>query len=624
MNLVNNNFNAEEVNFKKVLESFKYWPRIFKLFWEINKGYLIIIIILNMLIGMIPVGNLMATQDLINKVVRGKTVGITAVFLSFGILLLISFLGDLTMQIKSYFEGLFQNILSYSINTKLMDKAGNLNLADFENSKIYDMLQRAQSESSYRPFQIFTSILALISGIVTLFSSAAVIFAWKWWAACILILIPSLSTVSLLKQGQKEFLVQWKRATEQRKTWYISYLLTKDSPFKEVKLYNLGDYLTNKYKNIFKSFFSQDKQLLKRRTKLTIIFDLLNQITVDSIMALIVFLTYTGEILIGNLVGYMKAVSLTQSTSQSVLTTIFSMYQNNLYIKQLFEFLDVQPSGMDNNNFKDQEYTPLETIEEIEFKDVSFKYPNSNHYALKNINLKIKIGDNVAIVGENGSGKTTFVKLLTGLYEIHEGEILINRTPITKFDSNILKSKIGVVFQDFIRFELPLRENIGFGDLSLLNQDMKLLQAAKKAGIEELVKDLPNGLDSQLGVWFDNGTQLSGGQWQKIALSRAFLRDAHVYILDEPSSALDPLSESEIFKKFFKLTYKKIGIFTSHRFSTVKYADKIFVFDKGEIIERGTHEELMELNARYAKLYNIQASPFNKSDIKELHEKLGS
>jgi len=622
--LVNNNFNAEEVNFKKVLESFKYWPRIFKLFWEINKAYLIIIIILNILSGMLPVANLIATQDLINKVVQGKAAGITAVFFSFGLLLLISFLGDLTLQGKSYFEGLFQNLLTYSINTKIMNKAGKLNLADFENSKIYDMLQRAQSESSYRPFQIFTSTLALISGIVTLISSAAVIFAWKWWIACILILIPALSTVSLLKQGQKEFLVQWKRATEQRKTWYISYLLTKDTTFKEVKLYNLGEYLTNKYKKMFMSFFSQDKQLLKRRTKLTIIFNLLNQITVDSIIAFTVFLAYTGEILIGNLVGYMKAVSLTQSTSQSVLNTMFNMYQNNLYIKQLFEFLDIQPSRIGNNNLKNDEYAPLETVEEIEFKDVSFKYPNSNRYALKNINLKIKAGNNVAIVGENGSGKTTFVKLLTRLYEIDEGEILINGMSITKFDTNILRSKIGVVFQDFIHFELPLRENIGFGDLSLLYQDMKLLQSANRAGIEDLVKGLPNGLDSQLGVWFDNGTQLSGGQWQKVALSRAFLRNADIYILDEPSSALDPLSESEIFRRFFKLTHEKIGIFTSHRFSTVKYASEIFVFDKGEITERGTHEELMELNARYAKLYNIQASPFNKNDINEINKKLSS
>lgn len=622
--MVNNNFNAEEVNFKKVLESFKYWPRIFKLFWEINKAYLIIIIILNILSGMLPVANLIATQDLINKVVQGKAAGITAVFFSFGLLLLISFLGDLTLQGKSYFEGLFQNLLTYSINTKIMNKAGKLNLADFENSKIYDMLQRAQSESSYRPFQIFTSTLALISGIVTLISSAAVIFAWKWWIACILILIPALSTVSLLKQGQKEFLVQWKRATEQRKTWYISYLLTKDTTFKEVKLYNLGEYLTNKYKKMFMSFFSQDKQLLKRRTKLTIIFNLLNQITVDSIIAFTVFLAYTGEILIGNLVGYMKAVSLTQSTSQSVLNTMFNMYQNNLYIKQLFEFLDIQPSRIGNNNLKNDEYAPLETVEEIEFKDVSFKYPNSNRYALKNINLKIKAGNNVAIVGENGSGKTTFVKLLTRLYEIDEGEILINGMSITKFDTNILRSKIGVVFQDFIHFELPLRENIGFGDLSLLYQDMKLLQSANRAGIEDLVKGLPNGLDSQLGVWFDNGTQLSGGQWQKVALSRAFLRNADIYILDEPSSALDPLSESEIFRRFFKLTHEKIGIFTSHRFSTVKYASEIFVFDKGEITERGTHEELMELNARYAKLYNIQASPFNKNDINEINKKLSS
>lgn len=608
-------FNQEEISFKKVFESFKYWPKIFKLLYNINKKYLILIFILNIIIGIIPAINLLVTQKLINSIVivsSERTKELSIVIIAFIELLAVGVISNIISITKKYYEELFQRILTYDINIQIMTKASNLSLKDFDDSDTYDKLQRAQKEAGYRPFQILMSILTIISGLVTLISSALVLIIWKWWIACILIFVPVVSTISLLKQGQREFLVQWKRAPESRKSWYITYLLTRDTTFKEIKLYNLGDHLINKYTNIFKVFFKEDKGLVRKRSALTLIFDMINQTVVGIVTGIIIFSTVGGEIMIGNLVGYMKAVALTQSNSMLVLNTIFRMYQNNLYIKQLFEFLELPELERDHDLFLDEEKSKAEikVIKKIEFKNVSFKYKNNKNYAINNVNFTINKNESIAIVGENGSGKTTLVKLLTGLYELSEGDILINGISIDKINKKVLREKIGVALQDFIKYELPVRENIGFGNLNLIHDDERLYDSARYADIDDVIRKLPKGLDNQLGVWFAEGTQLSGGQWQKIALSRSFIKNSDVYVLDEPSAALDPLSEREVFNKFYELTDNKIGIFISHRFSTVKKANKILVFHKGKLIEQGSHDELIEINGHYAELYNTQAEPY--------------
>jgi len=613
--LAKKQFDQEEINFRKVFETFTYWPKILKLLYKINKKYLIVIILLNVIVGIVPAINLLVTQKLINSIIIASGTSIenrALVIIAFVQLLTVGVISNVIGIIKRYCQDNFQKILAYDINIQIMTKASNLSLKDFDDSDTYDKLQRAQKEAGYRPFEILMSMLTIISAIVTLVSSALVLILWKWWIACILVFVPVLSTVSLLKQGQREFLVQWKRAPESRKSWYITYLLTRDTTFKEIKLYNLGEHLINKYTGIFKKFFREDKALITKRSILTFIFDMINQTVVGIVTGIIIFSTVAGEIMIGNLVGYMKAVALTQSNSMLVLNTIFRMYQNNLYIKQLFEFLELPELETKHNLFLDEEKSRYEikVIEKIEFKNVSFKYEKAKDYAIHNVNFTINKNESIAIVGENGSGKTTLVKLLTGLYDISQGEILINNISINKINKKVLREKIGVALQDFIKYELPARENIGFGDLNLINDDAKLYDSARYADIDTVIKELPKGLDNQLGVWFAEGTQLSGGQWQKIALSRSFLKNSNVYVLDEPNSALDPLSEREIFNKFYKLTNNKIGIFISHRFSTVKKANKILVFNKGKLIEQGTHDELIQISGHYAELYNVQAEPY--------------
>ncbi|WDV46876.1 ABC transporter ATP-binding protein [Clostridiaceae bacterium M8S5] len=602
--------NPQEFSIKNIFSSFKYWPRILKLLWNCNHKYLIVIMLLSILIGIMPVVNINAMRNLINVVQKGGN-NYRSVLNAFIFLISASLLANLLSLAKNYFENLFQTIMTYDIKVDILDKAKKLSLADFENPNIYDKLQRAQNEAGYRPFSVFTSILAIISSVLTLVTSAGVIFMWKWWAAVLLIIVPSFSTISLLKQGQKEFLLQWKRAPKHRKSWYLEFLLTRDASVKEVKLYNLGNHLVEKYKKFYKGFYREDKAMTKRRFSLTLVFDMINEIAVNGVRGLVIYSTYIGKLFIGDLYAFLSTTKLVQSNSQLVLNTMFRMYQNNLYIKQLFEFLDLP---VDENNKASSNGLALDTIKDIEFKNVSFKYPSKDIYVLKNLDFKISAGEKIAIVGENGSGKTTIIKLMCKLYDNFEGDILINGISIKNYDENSLRNKMSIVLQDFVKYQLTVRENIAFGDLKYIEDNEKIIDSAKRSGINDFVMNLPDSIDSQLGVWFEKGTQLSGGQWQKIALSRAFIRKSDIYVLDEPSSALDPLSEKDIFDKFFELCKDKIGIFTSHRFSTVRFADKILVFKKGNLIECGTHDDLMANKDYYSKLYSIQATPFKDNN----------
>ncbi|MFE6140020.1 ABC transporter ATP-binding protein [Bacillus sp. NPDC057893] len=594
------------LTFKEVLTSFRYWPRVFQLLWSIDKKALIIIMVFTVIGGLFPALLLLANQFLINSIALGWEQDFDIVIKGLALLVSLYVFQLITGQIKQYVEEIYKLRLSYSINVLLMRKSVNLSLEDFENDTIYDQLQRAQSEANHRPYQIFEQILSIISSAIIFISTAMILIAWKWWVVPCLLIIPILSAVSFLKLGKKEFDIEWDRAPLWRKLWYLNYLLTKDITIKEVKLYNLGSHIITQYKGIYHDFLKVDKGIAKRRLILSFTFQFINQFVIAALILLILIAAFTKEIMIGTMVSYIQALSSTQNASQSLLHQIFSMYENNLYIEQLFSYLDVEEK--DQNN--DENAIKLDSIHSIEFKNVSFKYPGSESYALKDVSFSLKQNDIVAIVGKNGSGKSTLVKLLTRLYKNYTGEILINDKSIDSYSVQSIRDQIGVVFQDFVKYELTARENIGFGNLNYIKDDKSLYDATLQSGAYNLIYSLPNKLDTQLGKWFSEGHQLSGGQWQKMAISRAIIKNSGMYILDEPSSALDPQAEQEVFEKFHNLTNEKIGIYISHRFSTVKHSTKILVFDEGRIIESGTHENLLKYNGVYSELYNLQASAY--------------
>ncbi|MDQ0417447.1 ATP-binding cassette subfamily B protein [Croceifilum oryzae] len=600
----------EDISLSNILRSITYWPRIFRLLWETHKGYLLIIAAINILQGLTPVVALLATTELINSVAKSHQQGtFEAIGWAFGVYVVLGLFSQCLVLIENYLNPLFEKLLTNRINILIMEKSIQLSLAAFEDSDIQDQLQRARQETSYRPYQIFSSIFTLGTSLITLFSTVALIVSWNAWVAALLILIPVSSFFSFLRLGKEEFILSYKRAPRQREAWYLGFLLTKDSTFKEIKLFQLGSYLKARYEKLFQGFYEEDKKLIRKRSLISLFFEIFYQVMLGAVILLILWTAYVGQLLVGNVVGMIQATNLTHGTSQGIVQGILSLCNHNLYMKNLFAYLDLEGKRSTLLPSSSLEFD-ASTIETVEFRHVTFQYPGRDVPALQDISFTLSRGETIAIVGKNGSGKTTLLKLMTQLYDDFQGEILINGISIRKLDIEELRKRIGVVFQDFVHYEMDTRHNIGFGDIDSIDQDDELLQAANQAGIREMVEGLPQQLETRLGLWFEEGHQLSGGQWQRIAIARAFMRKADLYILDEPSSYLDPEAEKDVFDKFYNLVKGKLGIFITHRYSSVSFADKIIVMDEGKIVEQGSHRKLIKEDGIYAGLYHLQASSF--------------
>nr|WP_302703361.1 ABC transporter ATP-binding protein [uncultured Clostridium sp.] len=585
----------DNVSLKDVVKAVKMIPKTIKLIKQVHKKSFFIIIFLSIILGICPIFTLFGSQYLLNMITTKDFNRVLAAFIFY---ICANLFSDTIGSIMEYYQNKFQTLINYKLNYKIMNKCIKLSLKDFEDSETYDKLQRVQSETSYRPYQVFLSILNLITSMVTLFSSVSIIINWKPWVLLILVLIPITFSVYFFKIGQREFNINWERATDKRKSWYLSYLVTRDNTFKEIKSYGIGQYVLNKFDSINSKFVKQDIKLFKKRSIFTFIFEFVQQACTSIILFIIIYSALIGEILIGNVVGFINALNLIQNNCKEILNTVYTLYENNLYISQLFQFLDLEE---ENFNIENKELKNISDIETLDIKNLTFKYPNSPNVVLNNINLNIKKGERVAIVGANGSGKSTLVKLISKLYEVKENSILYNGISLNNYNEAQLKNCIAVLFQDFTKYEMTVRENVGFGNIESIDNDENMKKALDKASATFI-----SNLDEQLGLWFQDGRQLSGGQWQKIAIARTFFRDASLYILDEPSSALDPIAEKEVIDMFLKMTEDKIGIFISHRLSTAMLADRIIVMNEGEIVGNGTHQELIKNNFVYKKMYELE------------------
>lgn len=440
-----------------------------------------------------------------------------------------------------------------------------------------------------------TAVILVIQFLISLVIYTSIIFNWKPILIPVIYIFPLISVATSSFFDKKQFVVNKERADKVRKKWYYKFLLTNDIAYKEIKIFNVGNYFRKKYKELSLSFFDVDKKILKERTIILSIFYFLDQIISCIILGYIILQTFMGNLLIGNMNTYIRGMSKISSNLQNVLLQLNAIYQNSLYIEQYFEYIDLDTSDSKNN--KD---IKLDIIPYIKINNLSYQYGNHPKLVLKNISLKIWKGNLVAFIGKNGSGKSTLMKILSTLYKDYEGDIYFGQYNIRDIDEKYLQRKIGVLFQDFIKYNLSIRENVSLGQISNLNDDTYIINTLRKAGIK---MDADN-LDQQLGFWFDSGIQISGGEWLKIALSRAFIREAEIYLLDEPNAALDPISERNIFKSFKDLCKNKIGIIISHRISSIKnVVDKIVVFENGTIESIGTHDELLQISKVYKELY---------------------
>ena len=509
-------------------------------------------------------------------------------------------------RLNSVCQSILRVLLGNRINVMILEKALTLELAHFEDAEYYDKLVRARREASSRPLSLVVKTFDLMRDTIALLTIGIWLFQFSPYAVLLLGFAGIPAFIAEAKFSGEAFRIHRRRSAERRMQIYIEMVLTREDGVKEVKLLQLGRLFLKRYVDIFLNIYKEDRNLVLRRGLWGYLLGLLASGAFYFAYGWVGFAAIAGIITIGQMTMYVAQFRLGQNAVTSSLTSVNGMYEDNLYLSNLTEYLDhkvPEASG-------DQLLGP-DPSDGIRFNNVSFCYPGSNVPALSQINLHIKPGESLAIVGENGSGKTTLIKLLTRLYQPVEGEILLEGLPLNAWDIDALRKKIGVIFQDFARYQLMVGENIGIGDVDELDQDSLIKNAAEKGMANLFIKDLPEGYKTQLGTWFKNGKELSGGQWQKIALSRAFMRrKADVLILDEPTAAIDARAEAEIFSHFRDLTSNKISIIISHRFSTVRMADHIIVLEKAKIQEEGSHESLLASDGQYAMLFNLQAQGY--------------
>ena len=496
--------------------------------------------------------------------------------------------------------------LAYHIRQRILDKALTLELAHFENPQIYDRLQNARREASARPLNVFINTTGLVKDSITLASYSAVLAAFSPLAVVILILatIPSLLAEARLS-GEAFRLFSW-RAPEGRKMRYLEWLITRDTNIKEVQLYGLGDWLMARYRELYLKFFGEERTLAIKRATYGFAFSLLATVALYGCYGWIVMRTVEGALTLGEMTMYLTIFRQGQGSLRAILSSLGSTYEDNLFMSNLFAYLDleVRPSLPAT--------TRAAATEQSGFvlEGVSFRYPGKRAWALEDVSLRIGSTEKVAIIGDNGAGKTTLIKLLTGLYEPSQGVITLDGQRLSQLPKDELRARFGVVLQDYVQYQFTVRDNVALGQVDAMDDQGRIERAAELGGAEAVVEQLPNGWDTQLGRWFDGGAELSTGQWQKLAVSRAFMRDAPILILDEPTASLDAEAEYELFERFRSLTSGKMAILISHRFSTVRMADRIIVMRNGRIEEVGSHEELLARDGRYAHLFRIQAQGY--------------
>ena len=503
-------------------------------------------------------------------------------------------------------QSLLRALMGQRVNVLILEKALTLDLRQFEDSEFYDKLTNARREASVRPLSLVNRTFGLVQNALSLFTYGILLVNFSVWAVVVLILAAMPVFIAETKFAGEGFrLFSW-RAPETRQQNYLENLLAREDFVTEVKLYQLGEMLLGRYRNLFDQLYGEDRDLTLRRGVWGYLLGLVSTGAFYLAYAWIVLETVRCKISLGDMTMYLTVFRQGQSTFSNALTSIGGMYEDNLYLSNLYDFLEEKvPKSWGNATIG------LNPHDGIRFENVSFTYPGSSKPALTNISLHLKPREKLAIVGENGSGKTTLIKLLTRLYTPDSGRIFLDGLDLQEWDVDVLRRRIGVIFQNFVRYQFTVGENIGVGDVEHLENKTRWQTAAEKGMAQSFIGQLPQSFQTQLGRWFKGGQELSGGQWQKIALSRAFMRSqADILVLDEPTSAIDAQAEFEIFNHFRAITQNQMVLLISHRFSTVRMADKIVVIENGEVIEQGTHEELLQLGGRYAKLFLLQAAGY--------------
>ena len=597
----------------KFFSAFQFSRRAIGMVWDTSQPLTIIMGLSTLVIGVSPaaiasVGGLFVDavassfQQSGEDMLQAREDALFYVFIELGLVVIMTGAQRLNVICQSILRVLLGN----KINVLILEKALTLELTHFEDAEYYDKLVRARREASSRPLALVIKTFDLMRDVIALATIGVFLVQFSVWAAVLLVGAGIPAFLAETRFSGEAFRNYRRRSAERRMQVYLEMVLTREDGVKEVKLLQLGKLFLQRYVDIFRNIYKEDKNLVLRRGFWGYVLGLLASIAFYFAYGWVGLAAIGGVITIGQMTMYIAQFRLGQNAVTSSLTSISGMYEDNLYLSNLAEYLEHKVP--EKTGEKKSGPNPDEGIR---FEDVSFSYENSDVAALDNVSLHIKRGESLAIVGENGSGKTTLIKLLSRLYRPSKGKIYLEGLDLEEWDIEALRKKIGVIFQDFARYQLVVGENIGIGDADEMDLESRVEKAAIKGMADKFIKDLPRSYATQLGTWFKDGKELSGGQWQKIALSRAFMRSkADILVLDEPTAAIDARAEAEIFSHFQDLTAKRIAIIISHRFSTVRMADHIIVLEKGKISERGSHAELIDNEGQYSVLFNLQAQGY--------------
>jgi ATP-binding cassette subfamily B protein len=600
-----------------VRDTWRHARRALALVWASSHGLTVALFVLTLVASAVPPAIAYAGKKIVDAVVaRAEAETLTWVGVELGFVVLQATLARSLTLVRS----VLGSRLGTDVNVAILERATSLELRHFEDPEFYDQLTRARREASSRPVSLVTESFALVQSALTLAGYAVLLVQFSAWAVVGLMLATVPATIAEMRYSKTAFRLRNWRSPESRRLMYLEYVLANDEHVKEVKLFRLGPLFLSRYKELAERFHREDSALATRKAIVTHLLSLIAALAFYGAYAAMAALAAVGRLTLGNMTMYVLAFRSGQQAFQSILNGIGTIYEHNLYMSNLFTFLDATKPDTEaprvGSLTRTEAAAPpsLAAGQEagIRLEHVSFRYPGKDVDVLSDIDLFIPRGQSVALVGQNGAGKTTLVKLVTRLYQPTKGRILLDGKDLEQWDRSALLERFGVVFQDFNQYQLKLRENVGVGSVDHLSDEPRIVRAVERGGAEGVVSELSAGLDAPLGRWFQDGVELSGGQWQKLALARGFMREqADILVLDEPTAALDAEAEQAVFSRFRELTQGRTSIIISHRFPTVRMADRILVLEGGRITEDGSHATLLAANGTYARLYRMQASGYS-------------
>lgn len=592
---------------------FRYSQEALRLVWATSQTLTFLLGALTLVAGLLPAGVAYVGKLIVDAVVKAsRTGGAEAqweAFLYIGLEVGLVIALAAVQRGLSVCQSLLRAQLGYRVNVMILQKALKLELRQFEDSEFYDKMSRARREASSRPLSLVNRTFGLVQNGISLVTYGLLLFQFSGWAVLVLVLAALPSFLAETKFSGEAFrLFRW-RVPETRQQNYLEMLMAREDFAKEVKLFGLGPLFLSRYKEIFEKLYGEDRSLTLRRGFWGLLLGLLSTLAFYGAYGWIAWATIVQKITLGEMTMYLLVFKQGQSAITSGLAAIGGMYEDNLYLSNLYEFLEEETPAAQGDV-----RVGTKPGDGVRFEDVTFIYPGTDVSALEHVSFHLQPGQKLALVGENGSGKTTLIKLLTRLYQPSQGRIILDGVDLQDWSLDELRKRVGVIFQDFVRYQFLVGENIGVGDVTRFEDEQAWEAAAQKGMAKPFIDKMKAGYQTQLGRWFQDGRELSIGQWQKIALSRAFMReDADLIVLDEPTAAMDAEAEAEIFARFRELTRDQMAILISHRFSTVRMADHIVVLHEGELVEQGSHKELMTQDGRYARLFSLQAAGYREN-----------